>query len=124
MVVPIYVNVKIGASLSYKLVGTWKNPVKYRSLVSTGLLIETKIKSMRHISTLFFCLLLLSTAVYAQDSSNLKIQGLKILSRQLPITTPNTEPVIIRIRCGYSNSCAMPLIVIDGIVAKKNELKN
>src|SRR5688572_7719895 len=119
-----YVIVKIGTSLGYKLVGTWINPVNCRSLVSTGLLIETKIKSMRHISTLFFCLLLLSTAVYAQDSSNLKIQGLKILSRQLPITTPNTEPVIIRIRCGYSNSYAMPLIVIDGIVAKKNELKN
>ena len=44
MIVPIYVNVKIGASISYKLVGTWKNPVKYRSLVSTGLLIATKIK--------------------------------------------------------------------------------
>jgi len=44
MIVPIYVNVKIGASISYKLVGTWKNPVNCRSLVSTGLLIETKIK--------------------------------------------------------------------------------
>lgn len=119
MVVPIYVNVKIGASISYKLVGTWKNPVNYRSLVSTGLLIATKIKFMRQISTLFFCLILLFSTVNAQDSSNSNIQGLKI-----PGSTSNTEPVIIKLRCGYSNSYTEPLIVIDGLVAEKFELKN
>jgi hypothetical protein len=36
-------NCESRASLSYKLVGTWKNPVNYWSPVSTGLLIETKI---------------------------------------------------------------------------------
>jgi len=47
-----YVIVKIRPSLSYKLVGTWKNPVNYRSLVSTGLLIATKIKFyVKEIST-------------------------------------------------------------------------
>src|SRR5688572_3181412 len=108
-----YVIVKIGTSLGYKLVGTWINPVNYRSLVSTGLLIATKIKSMRHISTLFFYLVLLFSNVNAQDTSKLKVQGLKITDRQLPLTTSNTEPVI-RFRCGYSNLNTEPLIVIDG----------
>jgi TonB-dependent SusC/RagA subfamily outer membrane receptor len=116
--------VKIEASSSYKLVGTWKNPVNCRSLVSTGLLIETKIKSMRHISTLFFYLVLLFSTVYAQDSSNSKIQGFKILNNQLPLTTSNSEPVVIRIRCLASNLNTEPLIVIDGVVAEKFELRN
>jgi len=124
MIVPIYVNVKIGASISYKLVGTWKNPVNYRSLVSTGLLIETKIKSMRHISTLFFCLILLFSTSYCQDSSNLKMQGLKILSGQLPLTTSNPGPVIIRLRCGGSGLNPDPLLIIDGVVAEKFDLRN
>jgi len=117
-------NCESRASLCYKLVGTWKNPVNYRSLVSTGLLIETKIKSMRHISTQFFCLFLLLSTAYAQDSSNLKIQGLKIQGRRLPLSTADTEPVIIRLRCGYSNLHTEPLIVIDGVVAEKFELRN
>jgi TonB-dependent SusC/RagA subfamily outer membrane receptor len=80
---------------------------------------------MRHISTLFFCLFLLFSAAYAQDSSNLKIQGLKILSRQQPpLTTSNTEPVVIRLRCGYSNLNTEPLIIIDGVVAEKFERRN
>jgi TonB-dependent SusC/RagA subfamily outer membrane receptor len=80
---------------------------------------------MRHISTLFFCLLLLLSTAYAQDSSNLKIQGLKILGRkQLPLTASNTEPVIIRIRCGASNLNTEPLIIIDGVLAEKFGLKN
>jgi TonB-dependent SusC/RagA subfamily outer membrane receptor len=116
--------VKIEASSSYKLVGTWKNPVNCRSLVSTGLLIETKIKSMRHISTLFFYLVLLFSTVYAQDSSNSKIQGFKILNNQLPLTTSNSEPVVIRIRCLASNLNTEPLTVIDGVVAEKFELRN
>ncbi len=115
---------KIEASLSYKLVGTWKNPVNCRSLVSTGLLIETKIKSMRHISTLLLCQILLFSTAYTQDSSNLKIQGLKILSRQFPLTTSNTEPVVIRIRCLSSNLNPDPLLIIDGIVAEKFDLRN
>ena len=79
---------------------------------------------MRHIFTLFFCLVLLFSTVYAQDSSNLKIQGLKISGRQLPLNPSRTEPLIIRFRCGYSNLETEPLIVIDGMIAKKNELKN
>jgi len=35
MIAPIYVIVKVIASLSCKLVGTWKNPVNSRSSVST-----------------------------------------------------------------------------------------
>ena len=79
---------------------------------------------MRHISTLLVCLVLLFSTAYAQDSSDLKIPGLKILSGQLPRTTPNTEPVIIRLRCGVSNFKSEPLIVIDGIVAEEFGLKN
>jgi TonB-dependent SusC/RagA subfamily outer membrane receptor len=80
---------------------------------------------MRQISTLFFCLILLFTTANAQDSSNLKIQGLKILGRQqLPLTTSNTEPVIIRITCLSSNLNPDPLLFIDGIVAEKFDFKN
>jgi TonB-dependent SusC/RagA subfamily outer membrane receptor len=93
-------------------------------LVLQELLIETKIKSMRHISTLSFILILLFSTVYAQDSSNLKSQGLKILNRQLPPTTPTTEPVVIRIRCLGSNLSPDPLLIIDGIVAEKFDLRN
>ena len=79
---------------------------------------------MRHISTLSFSLILLFSTVYAQDSSNLKSQGLKILNRQLPPTTPTTEPVVIRIRCLGSNLSPDPLLIIDGIVAEKFDLRN
>jgi TonB-dependent SusC/RagA subfamily outer membrane receptor len=79
---------------------------------------------MRHISTLSFILILLFSTVYAQDSSNLKSQGLKILNRQLPPTTPTTEPVVIRIRCLGSNLSPDPLLIIDGIVAEKFDLRN
>ena len=93
--------------------------------MSTGLLLETKIKSMRHISTLFFCLILLLSAVCAQDSSNLKDRALKILDRQqLPFTTSNTEPVTIRMRCMGTQLNNEPLLIIDGIVADKFELGN
>ena len=79
---------------------------------------------MRHISTLSFSLILLFSTVYAQDSSNLKSQGLKILNRQLPPTAPTTEPVVIRIRCLGSNLSPDPLLIIDGIVAEKFDLRN
>jgi len=79
---------------------------------------------MGRISTLFFHLFLLFTTVNAQDSSNLKVQGLKISHKEPSLSTSNTEPVIIRFRCRASNLNTEPLIVIDGIVAEKFELKN
>ena len=79
---------------------------------------------MRHISTLLFCLVLLLSTVCAQDSSNLKSRGLKIINRQqLPFTTSNTEPVTLRLRCMVSN-LNEPLLIIDGILAEKFELGN
>jgi len=92
--------------------------------VSTGLLIETQIKTMRQISMLFFCLVLLFSTAYTQDSSDLKIHGLKIQSRQLPSTASNTEPVVLRIRCLSSNLSPDPLLIIDGIIAEKLDFKN
>ena len=80
---------------------------------------------MRHISTLFFCLVLLFSTVCAQEPSSLKDRGLKILNRQqLPFTISNTEPVTFRIRCLASNLNDEPLLIIDGILAEKFELGN
>ena len=79
---------------------------------------------MRYTSTLV-CLVLLFSTVSAQDSNNLKIQGLKIIGRQPPLNTSNAEPVNIRMRwCMGTQLNNEPLLIIDGIVAEKFELKN
>lgn len=78
---------------------------------------------MRQISTLFACLILFLSAVYAQDAGNRKIPTLEILKRSLPSTTSDDETVI-RIRCMASPLNDKPLFVIDGTVAEEFELKN
>jgi hypothetical protein len=108
---------------SFKQVGTWKNPVNYRSLVFTGLLFKNKTKSMRHISTLITYLVFFLSTCYSQDSGYFKTPGLKILNRPLPLTTPNNENVI-RFRCGGTPIIDRPLLVIDGLLAEDYELKN
>jgi len=80
---------------------------------------------MRHISALFVCVILLFPIVYAQDSNNLKTQGIRIISRQIPLNTSNAEPVNIRMRwCMGTQLNNEPLFIIDGIVAEKFEFKN
>ena len=102
----------------------WKKPVDYRSLVFTGLLIKTKIKCMRQISTLFACLILFLSTVYAQNTGNFKTPGLEILKRSLPLATSNSETVIRR-RCSMATPLNdKPLLVIDGIVVGDAGLKN
>lgn len=77
---------------------------------------------MRYTSTLV-CLIILFSTVSAQDSSNLKTQGLKILKRSSPLTTSNNETVI-RIRDRGTLLNDEPLLVIDGILTKKSDLRN
>lgn len=77
---------------------------------------------MRQISTLCACVISFLTTVCAQDAGNLKIPGLKILNRTLPLTTSNSQAVI-RIRC-MAAPLNEPLLVIDGIIAEKFDLKN
>jgi hypothetical protein len=78
---------------------------------------------MRLISTLFACLILLLSTLYAQDSNDLKIPGLKILNRLVPLTTSSCENVI-RIRCMATPLNDKPLFVIDGMIADELVLKN
>lgn len=78
---------------------------------------------MRQISILFAYLILFLSNVRAQDSSNLKIPGLKILTRSLPLT-PSKNEEVVRIRCMSSQLNYRPLFVIDGIVADEYELRN
>jgi len=80
---------------------------------------------MRHISTLFVCVILLFPIVYAQDSNNLTTQGIRIIGRQIPLNTSNAEPVNIRMRwCMGTQLNDEPLLIIDGILAEKFELGN
>ena len=78
---------------------------------------------MRQISTLFVCVISFLSTVYAQDPGNLKIPGLEVLKRSLPLTTSNGETVIRR-KCNATLSNDKPLLVIDGIIAEKFDLKN
>lgn len=62
-------------------------------------------------------MVLLSSNVCAQSS-------LKLKARQNPLTTSNTEPVKIIIRCAATKLNTEPLFIIDGVVAKAADLRN
>ena len=105
---------------SFKLVGSWKKPVDYRSLVFTGLLIKTKIEHMRK-TILLLSFITFYVYAFAQDSSKIKSQSLPFFSC---CYFPPKEPEMPRIfiRCA-SPKLVEPLYVIDGVVASTAELR-
>jgi TonB-dependent Receptor Plug Domain len=101
----------------------WKKPVNYRSSVSTEAPYLNQNQCMRHVSTIFLCMIFFLSTVSSQDTGNLKTPGLKILNRSLSLT-PSYKETGITMRCMPTRLNDKPLFIIDGIPVEEFRVMN